>query len=268
MRGTQDEMVPLYMPFEIVLRGFDRRQVLEHIESLEGRIAMVAADRDAALQQAADLSKLLEHLRREAEEATARVDRLQRSSLGGAGVRIQRMLQVAEDEITALQVNTAAETTSLRERTRAEADRLIEETTRRCERLEADSDQRRSTAEAESAARCQRAEEDSERRCRTAEQQSERDIACREAQAAARIREYQTWGMAGLHLVLWIAGEELNRRMAEIERETRRFTQLRADVTARLSSAHRVLVEAVAKVDKPAAIEESGPSSGLRVLDG
>lgn len=261
-------MVPLYMPFEIVLRGFDRQQVLEHIESLEGRIAMVAADRDAALRQAADLGRLLEHLRREAEEATARVERLQRSSLGGAGVRLQRMLQVAEDEITALQLSTAEETTSLWERTRAEADRLIEETTRRCERLESDSEQRRSTAEAESAARCQRAEEESERRCREAEQRSERDVARREMQAAARIKEYQTWGMAGLHLLLRIAGEALNQRMAEIEQETRRFTQLRADVTARLSSAHRVLMEAVAQVEKPPAIEEDGPSSGLRVLDG
>ncbi|MGH8916785.1 MAG: hypothetical protein ACRD0H_00315 [Actinomycetes bacterium] len=261
-------MVPLYMPFEIVLRGFDRQQVLEHIESLEGRIAMVAADRDAALRQAADLSKLLEHLRRETEEATERVERLQRSSLGGAGVRIQRMLQAAEDEITALQVRTAEETTALSERTRAEADRLIEETTRRCERLEADSEQRRSTAEAESAARCQRIEEESEHRRRTAEQQSERDIAAREAQASIRIREYQTWGMAGLHLILRIAGEGLNRRMGQVEREITRFVQLRAEVTARLFSAHHALEEAVAQVGKPTAIEESGPSSDLRVLDG
>lgn len=255
MRGTQDEVVPLHhAPFEIVLRGFDRKQVLDHIESLEGRIAMVAADRDAALRQAADLGKLLEHLRREAEDATSRVERLQRSSLGGAGVRIQRMLQLAEDEITALQVSTEQETTSLRERTRAEADRLMQETTQRCQRLEADSEQRRSTAEAESAARCQRAEQDSERRRRTAEQQSERDIVRKEAQANARIREYQTWGVAGLHLVLRIAGEGLNRRMAEIEREVRELTELRADVTARLSSAHRVLVEAVAQVESPTAI--------------
>jgi len=251
-------MVPLHAPFEIVLRGFDRRQVLDHIESLEGRIAMIAADRDEALQQSADLSKLLEHLRREAEEAATRVERLQRSSLGGAGLRIQRMLQMAEDEITSLRASTEQETTSLRERTRAEADRLMHETIRRCDRLEADSEQRRSTAEAESAARCRRAEEDSARRRQAAEQQSERDIARREAQAAARIREYQTWGVAGLHLMLRIAGEGLNRRMAEIERETTRFTELRADVTARLSSAHRVLVEAVAQVERPTVIEPDG----------
>lgn len=217
-------MVPLHAPFDIVLRGFDRRQVLDHIESLEDRIAMIAADRDAALRQAADLSKLLEHLRREAEEATTRVERLQRSSLGGAGVRIQRMLQVAEDEITALQANTEREAMSLRARTRAEADRLIWETTRRCEYLE--------------------------------------------AQAVARIREYQTWGMAGLHLMLRIAGEGLNRRLAEIELEITRCTELRAEVTAALSCAHRVLVAAIGEVEQPAAIERGESSADLRVTGG
>ncbi|MGH3942397.1 MAG: hypothetical protein ACRDTG_28005 [Pseudonocardiaceae bacterium] len=258
MRATQDEMVPLHVPFEIVLRGFDRRQVLDHIESLEGRIAMIAADRDAALQQTADLSKLLEHLRCEVEEANTRVERLQRSSLGAAGARIQRMLQMAEDEITALQAATEQETTSLRERTHAEADRLMQETILRCERLEAESEQRRSTEEAESAARCRRAEEDSARRRLAAEQQCERDILRKEAQAAAWITEYQTWGVAGLHLMLRIAGEGLSKRMAEVEREIARFTELRADVTARLSSAHRVLVDAVAQVERPTAIERGG----------
>ena len=210
-------MVPLHAPFEIVLRGFDRRQVLDHIESLEDRMAMIAADRDAALRQAADLSKLLEHLRREAEEATMRVERLQRSSLGGAGVRIQRMLQVAEDEITALQASTERDITSLRERARAEADRLVQETMQRCERME--------------------------------------------AQATARIREYQTWGMAGLHLILRIAGEGLNRRMVEIEREITRCTELRAHVNAALASVHRALVEAVAQVEQPTAIEPGAASA-------
>src|SRR3712207_2916455 len=81
MRETQDEVIPLHVPFEIVLRGFNRQQVLDHIESLEDRISVIASDRDTALRQVADLSKVLEYLRREAEEATERLARLQRSSL-------------------------------------------------------------------------------------------------------------------------------------------------------------------------------------------
>lgn len=213
-----DEVIPLHAPFEIVLRGFNRQQVLDHLESLEGRIAMIAADRDAALRQAADLSKVLEHLRGEATAATERVQRLQRSSLGGAGVRIERMLQMAEDEITALQASTERETTSLLERTRAEADRLLRETTQRCAHLEEAAEKRRSTAEAES---------------------------------VSRIRDYQTRGVSGLHLLLQMAGQRLSRRVAEIEQETTRLTQLRSDVTARLSQAHRMLGEALGHVLQP-----------------
>lgn len=262
MRGPQDEVIPLHAPFEIVLRGFNRQQVIDHIESLEGRIAMIATDRDSALRQVADLSKLLDHLRRQAEETATQVDRLQRSSLGGAGIRIQRMLQVAEDEITAMQVSTEQETRTLRERTRAEADQLLRETTSRCERLEAESARRRKAAEAESAARCQRAEQDSERRRRMAEQQSERDIARREAEVIDRINDYQTRGISGLHQLLRLAGQQLSKRVADVEREVRRFTELRADVTSRLSSAHRALVDAVGEADQPASGEHGQSSNG------
>src|SRR5262245_31671256 len=176
MRGPQDEVIPLHAPFEVVLRGFNRQQVIDYIESLEGRIAMIAADRDAALRQTADLARVLDHLRREAEESAGRLQRLQRSSLGGAGARIQHMLQLAEDEITALQAGAQQEASALREQTRAEADRLLREAAARCERLEAESAQRRGKAEAESADRCRQAEQESERRRRAAEQQSEEQI--------------------------------------------------------------------------------------------
>ena len=106
MRATPDELIPLHAPFDVVVRGFKRQQVLDHIESLEGEIAMIAADRDAALRQVADLTKLLDHLRHQAEEAIRQVDRLQRASLGAAGIRVQHLLQVAEDEITALQAES------------------------------------------------------------------------------------------------------------------------------------------------------------------
>lgn len=184
-----DEVIPLHAPFEVVLRGFNRQQVLDHLESLEGRIAMIAADRDAALRQAADLSKVLEHLRREAATATERVERLQRSSLGGAGVRIERLLQLAEDEITALRISTEQET-----------------------------------------------------------------------------QDYQARGVAGLHLLLRMVGQRLGSRVAEVEREVTRLTELRAEVTARLAGAHRALVEALGHVVQP--VDDSHPGVSLLTKNG
>lgn len=142
MRGVNDEVIPLHPPFETVMRGFHRQQVVDHIEALESQLAMVQADRDAALGQAAELTRLLEHQRREAAEATARLERLQSSSLAGAGVRIQRVMQVAEDELTALQMETRRETGALREKTRADTEQLLGETAERCARMETEASAR------------------------------------------------------------------------------------------------------------------------------
>ena len=67
MQRPQDDVVPLYEPFETALRGFNRQQVLAHVESLEGQISMVTADRESALRQVAELSKAIDHLREESE---------------------------------------------------------------------------------------------------------------------------------------------------------------------------------------------------------
>ncbi len=260
MHGTRDEAVPLRPPFEIVLRGFDRQQVTEHVNALKARVATLGAERDAALQRAADLNEQVEDLRREAAEASresdrlrreaaeaaTQVDRLQRSPLTAASDRIQRMLQMAEDEVAELQISTEQETTSLRESARAEADRLLAETTQRCERLEAESESRRQTAEAESAARRQQAE-----------RQSEQDIARRQAATEAWIRDYQARNLASLYLIMQMAGERLSNRVAKAKRQVTALRQLRAEVTSQLSEVHHLLAEAVEVADQPTATEQA-----------
>jgi cell division septum initiation protein DivIVA len=199
MHGSDDEVIPLHPPFETVLRGFHRQQVVDYIEALEGRLAMVEADRDAALGQAAELARVLEHLRREAEDATTRLELLQRSSLAGAGVRIQRLMQLAEEELTELQASTRQETNALRERTRADADQLLGETTERCRRME--------------------------------------------AEASTRAEEFQARALVRLYALLMFAGERLTISTTEAEREVAELTELRTEVTSRLSSVHRRLAE-------------------------
>ena len=70
MHGTRDEAVPLPPPFEIVLRGFHRQQVVDHVTALKARVASIGTERDVALQRAGDLNEQVETLRREAAEAT------------------------------------------------------------------------------------------------------------------------------------------------------------------------------------------------------
>src|SRR5919199_1386853 len=109
VRGSRDsnDLIPLHEPFDIARLGFDRRQVLDHLESLDGRIVLIAADRDAALTQVAQLSRVLDHLRQQADEATAQVQRILQQPIAQAGARIQRILQLAAEE--AAEVKAQAE---------------------------------------------------------------------------------------------------------------------------------------------------------------
>ncbi len=262
MHGTRDEAVPLPPPFEIVLRGFDRQQVIDHVNALKARVTSIGAERDAALQRGADLNDKVEQLRREAaetarqvdrlrreaEHATTEVDRLQRSPLAVATARIQRMLQMAEDEAAELQASAEHESTSLRESARAEADQLLAEARRQSERLEAESSNRHHAADAESVARRQRAE-----------QQSEQSIASRQAEAEAWISDYQTRSIAALYLLMQIAGERLSNRVTKVTRQVTAAKALRSEVTGQLSAVQRLLVEALGVVDQPTPAEQAEP---------
>src|SRR5688500_7234100 len=128
MNGGDDEVIPLHAPFEVTFRGFRQQQVLEYIESLEGEISLIGADRDRALEQAAELRKLLDHLRQEWEEARRRLESKPPTPPTGlpAGVtseRLHQMVVLAEAEAKAIREKGAADATA----TRAEAQKRIDE---------------------------------------------------------------------------------------------------------------------------------------------
>lgn len=295
MHGTRND-VPAPPPFEIVLRGFDRKQVVDHVNALKARVGTLGAERDTALQRIADLEDRLEQvgreaaeatrqvdrLRREAKAAATEVDRLQRSPVAGASARIQRMLQMAEDEAAELQTSVEQETSSLRESSRteaeqlreqtraeaehvqesaraeaehvresarAEADQLLAETTQSCERLEAESIRRREAAEAESAGRRY-----------LAEQQSEQDIARRQAEIQAWVGDHQTRSIVALYSLVQITGERLNSRVVKVNRQVDAAKTLRSEVTGQLSALQRLLAESLGTVEQPVAAEQAGQS--------
>jgi len=269
-------LVPLHEPFETALRGFNRRQVLEHLESLDGRIAVVAADRDAALTQVAELSKvmnhlrlqseLLEYLRREAHEASSRVELVLATPMAEASARIQRILRLAEEEAAELKATAEAEIvarrahadqelaelrasadeqiTSLRAHASRETKALLEHARRQCDQLEADSAARREAADQDAA----------------------QAIAKREAAANARIRDSELRSLTRLQLMHQMVGGQLSTRACAVERDESALRELRAqvakdvaaleslrtDVTASLAATYQVLTEALAHVGRTA----------------
>ncbi|MFT4087048.1 MAG: hypothetical protein QM658_07795 [Gordonia sp. (in: high G+C Gram-positive bacteria)] len=87
-------------PFPIVMRGYDRDQVTDHIRRLEADIAMMSADRDSAHAHA---DELLGHL----DKARDQISRLQQdveslsippTTVTGMSERVSRMLHLATEE--------------------------------------------------------------------------------------------------------------------------------------------------------------------------
>ena len=133
MGAKEPEIVPLHAGFDVVYRGFHRRQVVEHLENLDEQLKYMSLDRAEAMAQAADLRKLLEMTRHDLDQARTRIERLEMSphTTSGASERLHRMLTLAEDEANDLRVRAEHDVAALRERTEAE---LAE----RCRQVEAE----------------------------------------------------------------------------------------------------------------------------------
>jgi hypothetical protein len=122
MGAKEPEIVPLHAGFDVVYRGFHRRQVIEHLENLDEQLKYMSLDRAEAMAQAGDLRKLLEMTRRDLDEARTRIERLEMSpnTTSGSSERLHRMLTLAEDEANDLRLRAEHDVAALRERTEAE----------------------------------------------------------------------------------------------------------------------------------------------------
>ncbi|MDX3656453.1 hypothetical protein PV646_03955 [Streptomyces sp. ID05-26A] len=197
MGAKEQELVPLHAGFDVVYRGFHRRQVIEHIENLEEQLRFTSLDRAEALAQAADLRKLLEMTRQDLEEARARIERLETTSGSHASAteRMHRMLRLAEDETAEMHLQAERECTDLRARTDVEMAALRADAERESAamRAEAESELYASRQDcATRAAAMERRELEMERRCTDLEAQhrqraDEVERECAEAVEQAQI---------------------------------------------------------------------------------
>jgi cell division septum initiation protein DivIVA len=290
VRGPRDndDLVPLHEPFETALRGFNRRQVLEHLESLDGRVAIIAADRDAALAQVAELTKALNHLRsesellvylrREAEKAAAQVERILSAPMAQAGARIQRILELAEEEAAELKIRAQSQIAAEKTRAdqdiaefRAAANQDIAELRARAEEqiaaLRASASREAKSLLEHVKRQCDQLESESAARRQAAEQDSAQAIAQRESEANDRIRAEELGSLASLHIMARMMGDDLTDRSRAVERDEAALRELRAqvssevggldavraEVTAAVVATHQLLGEALGQVRKLAA---------------
>ena len=249
VRGSRDsnDLIPLHEPFDIARLGFNRRQVLDHLESLHGRIALLAADRDAALAQVAELSRVLDHLRQQADEATTQVQRILHQPMAEAGARIQRILQLVADEAAEVKAHTEAEISA----SKARADQDIAE-------LKARADDQITALHAHASREAQALLDQARRQCDQLESESaarrqatEQAIAQREAETNQRIRNSQLRSLAGVHLLLRMMDKNLTDRMAAVERNESALRKLRAQMTSETTALQRLRAEVTAAHQLP-----------------
>jgi cell division septum initiation protein DivIVA len=123
--------------FDAVMRGYDRRQVDEHIERLDAEFVAAATDRDAALARSADLAAQLansyaetESLRRKVRSESATV-----ITAGNVSDRIRTMLELAEEESVRLREEAAHYAEQIRRTTDEDVARIRSESRAEAERL-------------------------------------------------------------------------------------------------------------------------------------
>jgi hypothetical protein len=165
--GSEREVVPLGAGFDIVKRGYSRAQVEEHLQRLDGEVRLMAADRDGAVSQAADLARQLERGRADIEELRVQVDRLSKppATLEGLSERLQRMLRLTQDEANEIRARAEADANHIRGRSEAEGAALRN----RYEKLITELDGRRTEMEGEHRAYMDKARADIEAEHRAAD---------------------------------------------------------------------------------------------------
>lgn len=87
--------------FAVVRKGYDQAQVEAHLRRLDADVRILTTDRDAALDQAAQLNRELDDSRARADRLRAQVRTLvsPQQSVQGMSERMRSMLRLAEDEV-------------------------------------------------------------------------------------------------------------------------------------------------------------------------
>lgn len=147
MTVVAEEIVPLAVDFDVVMRGYDRYQVQRHLHAVDADLRLLTTDRDAAVQRADDLARQVETLRREIAVLKSRLDRVCRTPPSPEELteRLRQMVELARDEAAEITTSARAAAEQSWRDTRLATDRLRE----RCERLAAELDTRRRQMENE-----------------------------------------------------------------------------------------------------------------------
>ena len=120
-REQQTELLPLLegaSSFDVVLRGYDRHQVHEHVERLEADLRIAVAERDTVAARLTELAGQLAAAHNEIDALHARLGQVTTTepSLDDVSDRIRGMLSLAKEEAAEIRRKAEQEAVELQER--------------------------------------------------------------------------------------------------------------------------------------------------------
>ena len=215
---------PQSVPFDVALRGYDRDQVDAHLASLESEFTAALSERDRLAERVKHLETRVEELHLQSDEERAAAE-ASAPPLSGFGMRLEKIMRVADDEATAL-----------REETQSEIDRERAEARKRVAAMQ-------QAAEKDAAAHRLKMRTEADSLLDKARHEAARVRADADAQAAATREE------ASGHL------ESVRARAAQAAADfetalAKRRQKAETDHIARTNSAERELAETVARTDQ------------------
>jgi len=126
MSAGQDHLPAPGSAFAVSRRGYDPVQVDDYLRHLDAQLRMLAADRDAAVEQNGQLTRQVNVAWAETDRLKGQLRRLSAppESVEGMSERLQSMLRLAQDEVAERRRRADAEATEIIARAEAEAGEL------------------------------------------------------------------------------------------------------------------------------------------------
>ncbi|MBA3797878.1 MAG: hypothetical protein H0X18_01980 [Geodermatophilaceae bacterium] len=218
--------------FDVVIRGYDRAQVHDAVDRLDGELRVALADKDASAAHAAELASHLASVQTEVEAMRETAQAAAAPNFDSMGARISHMLKLAEEEANDIR-RIAAEDKS---RSQAEVKASAEEAARL--RKDAKDEVQRMTVEAQDEARRVTEETKAAAAATVADAQKQADDLNERARASAAQAEADSKArLAKIEEDFQLAQKARRAEAARVEQERDRAS--RRDAQNRIEQAQR-----------------------------
>ncbi len=270
---NDETVVPLRPGFDNEFRGFNRGQVLEHIELLEDQVKILVTDRDEAMRLNEDQRRITDETRRRMEEMSNELKRIESSETGlpHATRRMQNMLTMADQEASSIREHARRDAETIRgtastdaEQIRTEAATYADSLRQECASLVNDLENRRERLDEEHATRTAHVETQREELRQSSRAAYEEAVAAGQREATDMLRKStercEQMESASRHYHSEIL-TDLKARASELENARTMLMEL-LDTVSGFAAAHRTeLDKQLTPIRSAVEIEQGDPAA-------